>query len=88
LLRARAIETGCFVLAAAQCGTHAATRGRVRQTYGHSLAVDPWGTVIAEGGETPGVTYAEIDLGAVPTTRGKIPSLSNVRAFRAPGSPA
>ncbi|MEO1491549.1 MAG: carbon-nitrogen hydrolase family protein [Pseudomonadota bacterium] len=84
LLRARAIETGCFVLAAAQCGTHAATRGRVRQTYGHSLAVDPWGTVIGEAGETPGVTFAEIDLGLVGQTRAKIPSLSNARAFQTP----
>ncbi len=84
LLRARAIETGCFVLAAAQCGTHAATRGRVRQTYGHSLAVDPWGTVIAEAADTPGVIYAAIDLDAVKRTQARIPSLSNARAFDGP----
>ncbi|MEO1776289.1 MAG: carbon-nitrogen hydrolase family protein [Pseudomonadota bacterium] len=82
LLRARAIETGCFVLAAAQVGTHAATRGRVRQTWGHSLAVAPWGEIIAEAdGERPGVTFAEIDLAQVTEARTRIPSLTNTRPF-------
>ena len=84
LLRARAIETGCFILAAAQTGNHAVTRGRVRETYGHSLAVDPWGQVIADGGDDIGVTYAEIDLGLVDKTRGRVPSLSNARLFALP----
>ncbi|MEM9062108.1 MAG: carbon-nitrogen hydrolase family protein [Pseudomonadota bacterium] len=81
LLRARAIETGCFVLAAAQTGTHAATRGRVRETWGHSLAVDPWGAVIADGGAVPGVTMVDLDLTEVAAARAKIPSLANGRDF-------
>ena len=84
LLRARAIETGCFVLAAAQYGTHAATRGRARQTYGHSLAVDPWGRVLADAGEGTGVTMVDLDLDQVEKTRAKVPSLSNARSFDGP----
>jgi len=84
LLRARAIETGCFVLAAAQWGVHEALRGRRRETYGHSLAVDPWGTVIADAGEGIGITPVEIDLAKVSEVRGKIPSLFNARPFEAP----
>ena len=80
LLRARAIETGCFVFAPAQCGTH---YGR-RRTYGHSLIVDPWGEVLAEGGETPGVIAANIDLGAVAEARVKVPSLRHDRPFALP----
>ncbi len=82
LLRARAIETGCFVIAAAQCGTHAATRGRVRQTYGHSIVIDPWGSVVTEAGDAPGVTLADIDLADVASSRAKIPSLANARDFQ------
>ncbi len=85
LLRARAIETGCFVLAAAQWGTHAAGRGRVRETWGHSIAIDPWGSVLADAGEGPGVTRVTLDLGRVAETRAKIPSLANARSFTAPG---
>ncbi|MEL7470423.1 MAG: carbon-nitrogen hydrolase family protein [Pseudomonadota bacterium] len=84
LLRARAIETGCFVLAAAQTGTHAATRGRVRETWGHSLAVNPWGEVIADGGTEPGVTMVELDLAEVRAARAKIPSLQNDRSYAGP----
>ena len=84
LLRARAIETGCFILAAAQCGTHAATRGRVRQTWGHSLAVAPWGEVLGDGGELPGVTVVDLDLDRVAEARSKVPSLVNARSFAAP----
>ena len=80
LLRARAIETGCFVLAAAQTGTHPA-EGRSRQTWGHSLAVAPWGEVLADSGTAPGVTCVELDLGAVATARGRVPSLSHDRPF-------
>ena len=84
LLRARAIETGCFVLAAAQTGTHAATRGRVRETYGHSLAVAPWGEVIADGGDDPGVTLVDLDLAEVGKARSRVPSLANGRDFSGP----
>src|SRR5437763_7036228 len=77
LLRARAIETGCFVFAAAQCGLHA----NKRETYGHSLIIDPWGTVLAEGGIEPGVILAEIDPTKVETARKTIPSLQHGRRF-------
>jgi len=78
LLRARAIETGCFVFAAAQAGTHESKR----QSYGHSLIVDPWGTVLAEGGgvET-GVFMATIDPAKVETARKAVPSLQHGRRF-------
>ncbi len=84
LLRARAIETGCFVLAAAQWGSHAASRGRVRETYGHSIAIDPWGRVLADAGEGVGVTHVTLDLDAVAQSRAKIPSLANARPFAPP----
>ena len=77
LMRARAIENGCFVLAAAQGGTHE----NGRETYGHSIAVDPWGRVIAEGGTEPGVIMAEIDPAAVAAARARIPSLQHGRRF-------
>ncbi|HHI71327.1 MAG TPA: carbon-nitrogen hydrolase family protein, partial [Rhodobacteraceae bacterium] len=75
LLRARAIETGCYVFAPAQCGTHHATKGRARSTYGHSLAVSPWGEVLADGGENAGLTLVDFDLAEVDAARRKIPSL-------------
>lgn len=84
LLRARAIETGCFVLAAAQSGTHSASRGRVRETFGHSLAVSPWGEVLADAGDGTGVTLVDLDLAEVAETRAKIPSLANARSFEPP----
>ncbi len=84
LLRARAIETGAFVLAAAQCGEHPAARGPTRRTWGHSLAVDPWGVVLADGGEAPGVTLVDLDLAAVAAARAKIPALANARDFLPP----
>jgi predicted amidohydrolase len=77
LLRARAIENGCFVFAAAQGGTHES--GRV--TYGHSLIVDPWGRILAEGGVEPGVVLAEVDPAAVAAARARIPSLNHGRRF-------
>jgi predicted amidohydrolase len=77
LMRARAIENGCFVLAAAQTGKHES--GRV--TYGHSLIVDPWGRVLAEGGTEPGVIMAEIDPAQVTKARSKVPSLQHGRRF-------
>ena len=81
LLRARAIETGCFVLAAAQWGSHGVSRGRARETYGHSIAIDPWGRVLADAGEGVGVTHVTLDLDAVTEARAKIPSLANSRKF-------
>jgi deaminated glutathione amidase len=77
LLKARAIETGCFVFAAAQAGLHE----NKRETFGHSLIVDPWGTVIAEGGAEPGVFMAKIDPAKVDTARKAIPSLQHGRRF-------
>lgn len=77
LLRSRAIETGCFVFAAAQAGMHE----NKRETFGHSLIVDPWGVVIAEGGVEPGVFMAEIDPAKVEAARKSIPSLQHGRRF-------
>ncbi len=84
LLRARAIETGCFMLAPAQCGEHAASIGRARKTYGHSLAVSPWGEILADAGNTPGITVVDLDLAQVAACRRKIPSLSHDRIFEGP----
>ena len=77
LLRARAIETGSFVLAAAQAGRHDSGR----TTYGHSLAVSPWGEIIAEGGVEPGVVFTDLDLAAVVSARQRIPALTHDRPF-------
>lgn len=85
LLRARAIETGCFVIAPAQCGDHAISRGRPRQTHGHSLIVAPWGEVLADGGSKPGVTLTDIDLDEVAKARARVPSLSHDRSFEVSG---
>lgn len=85
LLRARAIETGSFVLAPAQTGTHPATSGKRRRTYGHSLAVAPWGEVILDAGERSGVSYVDLDLAEVKNARRRIPSLQSVRNFQGPG---
>ena len=87
LLQARAIETGCYVLAPAQCGlhpTHADPARRPRRSHGHSLAVDPWGQVIADGGTAPGVTFVELDPDAVVGARSRIPSLTHDRKFAGP----
>ena len=77
LQRARAIENGAFVFAPAQCGTHA----EGRQTYGHSLIVDPWGTVLADAGEEPGLILAEINPEQVTEARKRVPSLTHDRPF-------
>jgi deaminated glutathione amidase len=84
LLRARAIETGCFMLAPAQCGTHEVAEGPPRRTYGHSLAIAPWGEVLADGGEAPGVTVVDLDLEAVREARRRVPALWHDRVFDAP----
>lgn len=84
LLRARAIETGCFVLAPAQCGEHPVTDGRARTTFGHSLVVSPWGEVLADGGDTSGIVMANLDLADVSKARSRVPSLLGARVFRGP----
>jgi predicted amidohydrolase len=84
LLRARAIETGSYVLAPAQTGSHAATIGKPRRTHGHSLAVAPWGEVLADAGTDPGVTIVEIDLAEVENARKRVPSLRHDREFHGP----
>jgi len=77
LMRARAIENGSFVFAAAQGGEH--ENGRA--TFGHSLVVDPWGRILAEGGTEPGVVFADIDPAEVSVARSRIPSLQHGRRF-------
>jgi predicted amidohydrolase len=82
LLRARAIEAGVFVVAAAQCGRHEDGR----ETYGHSLIVDPWGTILLDMGEQVGVAFGEIDLGKVDEVRGRIPAIRHRRKVPEPVS--
>ena len=77
LLQARAIENACFIVAPAMCGEHAGGR----KTFGHSLVVNPWGEIVVDGGETPGIVYAEIDIERVEKTRNQLPSLAHDRAF-------
>jgi len=80
LLRARAVENGCFVLAPAQGGTHA----NGRKTFGHSLIVAPWGEILAEAGTEPGVIVADIDPEAAAAARLRVPSLHHDRDFEGP----
>jgi predicted amidohydrolase len=75
LLRARAIEAGLFVVAAAQCGAHQDGRS----TYGHSLVVDPWGEVMLDMGEGNGIAFADVDLGRIAEVRGRVPALHHRR---------
>lgn len=84
LLRARAIETGCFVIAPAQTGTHPATRGQSRRTHGHSMIIAPWGEVLADAGVAPGVTLVDVDLALVQKARKQVPSLQHDRDFDGP----
>lgn len=84
LLRARAIETGCFVLAPAQTGEHSRDPKKSRKTWGHSLAISPWGEILADGGADVGITMVELDLSQVAATRRRIPSLSHDRKISAP----
>ncbi len=84
LLRARAIETGCYVLAPAQTGTHPSSRGKQRKTYGHSLAISPWGEMLVDGGTERGIHFFEWDDRKVDDARRKVPSLSHVRPFEDP----
>jgi len=82
LLRARAIETGCYLFAPAQTGEHA----EGRRTYGHSLIVSPWGEVLADAGEAPGFITADIDLEQVSKARSMVPALRHDREFERPRS--
>jgi predicted amidohydrolase len=75
LLRARAIENGCYVFAPTQTGTHAGGR----QTYGHALIIDPWGEVLSDAGEEPGFVIADVDPAKVDEARAMIPSLNHTR---------
>jgi predicted amidohydrolase len=80
LLRARAIEAGVFVVAAAQVGRHQDGR----ETYGHSLVVDPWGKVLLDMGEAPGLGFVEIDLAQIDEVRGRLPAIRHRRAIGTP----
>lgn len=84
LLRARAIETGCFVLAPAQTGFHPESHGKGRRTHGHSLVVAPWGEVLADAGQDPGVIVVDLDLDEVKRARQRVPSLIHDRDFEGP----
>ena len=84
LLRARAIETGCFVLAPAQTGTHEACQGKPRTTHGHSMAVAPWGEVLVDGGTEPGIVMVDLDPAEVAEARRRVPSLRHDRTFDGP----
>lgn len=77
LVRARAIETGCYILAPNQCGHHVDKR----YSWGHSLIVDPWGEILADGGPEAGIIFADIDLSRVAAVRSRIPNLVNARDF-------
>ncbi|MGJ8582831.1 MAG: carbon-nitrogen hydrolase family protein [Marinosulfonomonas sp.] len=83
LLRARAIETGCFVLAPAQTGAHSDAE-KPRKSWGHSLAICPWGEVLADAGTEPGITMVEINVAEVDAARGRVASLSHKVEFSGP----
>lgn len=84
LLQARAIETGCWVLAPAQTGQHPASRGPSRKTYGHSLVVSPWGEVVKDAGTESGIVYIDLDREKVAQARMRIPSLTHDKEFDGP----
>ncbi len=84
LLRARAIETGCWVLAPAQTGEHPKTRGKTRFTHGHSMVVAPWGEVLIDAGADPGIHFFDLDDRSVTEARRRVPSLTHVRPFDGP----
>lgn len=81
LLRARAIETGCFIIAPAQTGTHQARTGKPRMTHGHSMVVAPWGEVLLDAGTDPGVSLCDIDPDEVAKARQRVPSLTHDRPY-------
>ena len=84
LLRTRAIENGCYILAPAQTGFHPESHGKGRHTFGHSLAISPWGEILADAGSEPGVTLVDLDMAEVTKARARIPSLTHDQAFTGP----
>lgn len=84
LLQARAIETGCWVLAPAQTGAHPVSRGPQRKTYGHSLIVSPWGEIVADAGTEQGMIFVDLDREKVAEARRRIPSLTHDKEFHGP----
>lgn len=84
LLRARAIECGAYVLAAAQTGTNDSREGQVRKTWGHSLAISPWGEILADAGTDVGIVYVDLDPSEVTKARGRIASLGHDREIEGP----
>ena len=84
LLQARAIETGCYVLAPAQTGTHAAQTDKQRRTYGHSMVISPWGEVLLDAGVETGMSIVDLDMSQVVEARRKLPSLTHDRRFEGP----
>jgi len=88
LLRARAIETGCYVLAPAQTGDHAISTGNPRATWGHTMAVAPWGEVLLDAGTAPGVSFVDLDMAEVAKARARVPALEHDRPFTGPGGDA
>ncbi len=84
LLRARAIETGAYVLAAAQTGMHSASLGKPRQTFGHSMVISPWGEILLDMGENSGVGLVDLDLKEVSQARQRIAALGHDRPFEGP----
>ncbi|MBC7477897.1 MAG: carbon-nitrogen hydrolase family protein [Pseudorhodobacter sp.] len=84
LLRARAIENGCFILAPAQTGFHLEAHGKGRRTHGHSMVISPWGEVVLDAGTEPGLYYADINLAEVDRARARIPSLQHDRVLKTP----
>ena len=84
LLRSRAIENGCFVMAPAQTGTHKATVGKSRTTHGHSMVIAPWGEVLLDAGTEPGVHMVDFDMSEVAKARKRVMSLTHIRPFDGP----
>ena len=84
LLRARAIENGCYILAPAQTGFHPETIGKGRRTHGHSLVISPWGEILSDAGTEPGVSFVDLDMAKVTSARARIPSLTHDRRFSGP----
>ncbi|WP_095587777.1 carbon-nitrogen hydrolase family protein [Actibacterium ureilyticum] len=84
LLRARAIENGCYVLAPAQTGRHTTRSGKPRATWGHSVAIAPWGEVLARAGDGVETVFVDLDLSQVQNARYRVPSLSHDRPFECP----
>ncbi|WP_298851016.1 carbon-nitrogen hydrolase family protein [uncultured Ruegeria sp.] len=84
LLRARAIETGCWVLAPAQTGEHPKARGKTRYTHGHSMVITPWGEVLIDAGTDPGIHIFDLDDSSVTEARSRVPSLTHICRFDGP----